>query len=121
MTAEFTPAWLSALEGFVESGRPHKHLQGHVKSAIGFIRSLQRKVSELEEVGAGVIHKELRIGLIRQVLHLAFLWVGGWREMVAELENYCSEPVRLKAMTAVLDQMDEWKKTAQAALEREAP
>lgn len=37
--------------------------------------------------------------------HLANL--GGWREAVAELEDHCSEPVRLKNMTAALDQIDE--------------
>ena len=43
-------------------------------------------------------------------------WKGAWREAIAELEDFCSEPVRLKNMVAALDALDEWHSEAIAAL-----
>jgi hypothetical protein len=42
--------------------------------------------------------------------------IGGWREMVAELEDFCSEPVRLSAMIAALNQIDRCRPMIRAAL-----
>jgi len=44
---------------------------------------------------------------------------GGWREAIVELEDFCSEPVRLKNMLAAADQIDEWVKQARAVLEEQ--
>lgn len=43
-------------------------------------------------------------------------YLGGWREMIAELEDFCSEPVRLKAMVAALDQIDRLRPYIRRAL-----
>jgi hypothetical protein len=39
---------------------------------------------------------------------------GGWREAIVELEDFCSEPVRLKNMIAAADQLDRFAATARA-------
>lgn len=41
---------------------------------------------------------------------------GGWREAIVELEDWCSEPVRLKNMLAAADQLDRWAQDARAAI-----
>lgn len=41
---------------------------------------------------------------------------GGWREAITELEDFCSEPVRLKNMIAAADQLDEWAAKAKKLL-----
>ena len=41
--------------------------------------------------------------LLKRIGHL----LEGWREAVVELEDFCSEPVRLKNMVAAADQIDE--------------
>lgn len=41
---------------------------------------------------------------------------GGWREAITELEDFCSEPVRLKNMMAAADQIDDWSKRAKKLL-----
>lgn len=41
--------------------------------------------------------------------------IGGWREAIAELEDFCHESVRLKNMMAALDQIDAWKELALAS------
>lgn len=43
---------------------------------------------------------------------------GGWREAIVELEDHCSEPVRLKNMICAADQLDDWSSQARALLER---
>jgi len=51
--------------------------------------------------------------VLEDIYHL----LPGWREAVAELEDFCSEPVRLKNMLAALNQMDDCKAAAKKALE----
>jgi len=46
--------------------------------------------------------RERMQGLLREVMQLS----GGWREAVVELEDHCSNPVRLKNMVAAADQID---------------
>lgn len=41
---------------------------------------------------------------------------GGWQEAITELEDWCSEPVRLKNMVAAADQLDNWVKELRAAV-----
>lgn len=36
--------------------------------------------------------------------------LGAWREAIFELEDFCSEPVRIKNMVAAADRIDHWKK-----------
>jgi hypothetical protein len=43
---------------------------------------------------------------------------GGWREAIVELEDHCSERVRLRNMVAAADQLDRWADTARAAIAR---
>lgn len=43
---------------------------------------------------------------------------GGWREAIAELEDFCSEPVRLKNMLAALNQLDVWAKKATEVIKK---
>lgn len=52
------------------------------------------------------------LSLLNEALRLK----GGWREAIVELEDHCSEPVRLKNMIAAADQLDDWAARAQAAL-----
>ena len=40
---------------------------------------------------------------------------GGWREAIASMEVF-GDPVRLKNMTAALNQLDEWRKQVRRAL-----
>jgi hypothetical protein len=55
---------------------------------------------------------------LKAVLERAVQLSGGWREAIVELEDFCSEPVRLKNMIAAADQLDEWAANAKAALSR---
>jgi hypothetical protein len=41
---------------------------------------------------------------------------GGWREAIGEIEDWCSEPVRLKNMLAAIHQIDGWAAQARAAI-----
>ena len=50
--------------------------------------------------------------LLRRVAQL----LGGWREAIVELEDFCSDPVRLKNMLAAADQIDEIAPRIKAAL-----
>lgn len=52
--------------------------------------------------------KDANFAQVQLRIHLANL--GGWREAVSELEDFCHEPVRLKNMMAALDQIDELAK-----------
>jgi hypothetical protein len=63
-------------------------------------------VAELEYVN------EIALQLLRRVVQLA----PGWREAIVELEDFCSERVRLRNMMAAADQIDEWLPQAKAAL-----
>jgi hypothetical protein len=53
-------------------------------------------------------HRAMQYRLEKLEPHLKNL--GGWREAIAELEDFCHEPVRLKNMTAALNQIDELSK-----------
>ena len=44
--------------------------------------------------------------------------IGGWREAIAELEDFCSEPVRLRNMIVAVDQIDELKPKMVAAISK---
>lgn len=41
---------------------------------------------------------------------------GGWREAIVELEDHCSEPVRLNNMLVAADQLDDWATCARATV-----
>lgn len=58
--------------------------------------------------------EESFVALIRHALAEC----GGWREAITELEDFCSEPVRLKNMTAAADQLDAWRKRAMVLLKQ---
>lgn len=47
--------------------------------------------------------------MFKQIEHIKPL-LGGWREAIVELEDWCSEPVRLKNMIAAVDQIDDVRK-----------
>lgn len=53
---------------------------------------------------------------LREALEKGLALKGGWREAIVELEDHCSEPVRLRNMLAAADQLDDWAKEARAAL-----
>ena len=58
-------------------------------------------------------------GLLREaegLMHEALQRKGGWREAIVELEDHCSEPVRLKNMLAAADQLDDFASKARALL-----
>ncbi len=55
------------------------------------------------------------------LIKLALSLKGGWREAIVELEDHCSEPVRLRNMLAAADQLDAWATTARAAITKAAP
>jgi hypothetical protein len=50
------------------------------------------------------------------VLEMALKLKGGWREAIVELEDHCSEPMRLRNMLAAADQLDAFAEKARAAL-----
>lgn len=50
------------------------------------------------------------------LLELALALKGGWREAITMLEDYCSDPVRLKNMMAAADQLDNWSKSVGQSL-----
>ena len=45
-------------------------------------------------------------------------WKGAWREAIVELEDFCSEPVRLRNMIAAADALDDWASESRAVLAR---
>lgn len=55
-----------------------------------------------------------------EALEKALALKGGWREAIVELEDHCSEPVRLKNMRAAADQLDEWGTKVRALLAKHA-
>lgn len=65
---------------------------------------------------------EAEVARLREILSRALALKGGWREAITELEDHCSEPVRLKNMIVAADQLDDWAVTARAALKpKETP
>lgn len=44
--------------------------------------------------------------LFKNFVMLSLANLGGWREAIAETEDFCHDPVRLKNMQAALDQID---------------
>ena len=67
-------------------------------------------------VDAEVATLRRQLSEARRALEGGLRLLGGWREAVTELEDFCSEPVRLKNMMAAADQMDHWKVEARAFL-----
>jgi hypothetical protein len=55
---------------------------------------------------------------LRNSLEDIFHLMPAWREAIAELEDFCSEPVRLKNMVAALDQIDLLYPRARKALQK---
>jgi hypothetical protein len=51
-----------------------------------------------------------------EALEMALKLKGGWREAIVELEDHCSEPVRLRNMLAAVDQLDAFTQKAIAVL-----
>lgn len=41
-----------------------------------------------------------------EVLRTIGGYLGGWREAIGLLEDYCADPVKLKNMIAAIDQID---------------
>ena len=58
---------------------------------------------------------EAEIAKLREIILHGLQLSGGWREAIVELEDHCSEPVRLKNMLAAADGLDAWRKEAYAA------
>lgn len=54
--------------------------------------------------------------LLLDALSFAAPLIGGWREAIVELEDHCSDPVRLKNMIAAADQLDEFRKRLHGAI-----
>ena len=76
-----------------------------------FIEPLStRYVKIIEE--ALLAERDALMELVKRALQLK----GAWREAIVELEDHCSEPVRLKNMLAVADQLDEWADKAREVL-----
>ncbi len=50
------------------------------------------------------------------ILEDARKFKGGWREAIVELEDHCSERVRLKNMLAATDSLDDWAKKVDAII-----
>ena len=76
---------------------------------------LQDRIKELT-AEASAIHDEREA--FRDLINEALRLKGGWREAIVELEDHCSEPVRLRNMLAAADQLDEWATKSSAALSR---
>lgn len=57
-----------------------------------------------------------RVKVLEEALTKALRLKGGWREAIVELEDFCSEPVRLRNMIAAADQLDEWAESTRAVL-----
>lgn len=57
-----------------------------------------------------------RVEVLEEALTKALRLKGGWREAIVELEDFCSEPVRLRNMIAAADQLDEWAESTRAVL-----
>lgn len=55
-----------------------------------------------------------RIEALEAIIGEALRFKGGWREAIVELEDHCSDPVRLKNMLAAADQLDAWATKARA-------
>lgn len=80
----------------------------HLKSALGYTLASFYSVDAVKLAAAA---PDL-LAALQEGLHLK----GGWREAIVELEDHCSEPVRLKNMLAAADQLDAWAAKARAAL-----
>ncbi len=63
----------------------------------------------MDEIAASL---GLQVNELKEIILEGLQLSGGWREAIAELEDHCSEPVRLKNMMAALDGLDEWRKKA---------
>jgi len=68
----------------------------------------------VEEPGGSILTTEPKT--LKELVELALQLKPGWREAIVELEDFCSEPVRLKNMVAAADQLDDWAKQAQRLL-----
>lgn len=68
----------------------------------------------MEEPGGSILTTEPKT--LKELVELALQLKPGWREAIVELEDFCSEPVRLKNMVAAADQLDDWAKQAQRLL-----
>jgi len=75
--------------------------------------SEERKMSELSD-NVALAFKEYN--RLRALVERAVQLSGGWREAIVELEDHCSERVRLRNMLAAADQLDEWTAEARKAL-----
>jgi hypothetical protein len=75
---------------------------------------LELKIAANERADAALARTAALEEALREALSLA----GGWREAITELEDFCSESVRLKNMTAAAEQLDNWVKRARALLPR---
>lgn len=61
---------------------------------------------------------ETRCAKLREIIVDALKEKGAWREAIVELEDHCSELVRLGNMTAAADRLDDWAKNAQKTIEK---
>ncbi len=80
-------------------------------------RNAYEKVKQSQHVAEDRSQKaEDRVTALEDAVEAGLRLKGGWREAIVELEDHCSEPVRLKNMLAAADQLDDWAAQARAAL-----
>jgi hypothetical protein len=111
------------------------HTQGPLEIDLGALPSIVVVAADLgdiaeffsrEEHSVGASHEEALanarlfvaaadlLALVNDGLSLK----GGWREAIVELEDFCSEPVRLRNMIMAASQLDRWANTARAIIAR---
>lgn len=65
---------------------------------------LRRRTDEISAAYAVAEERRVRA---ENLLNRIAAQLGGWREMVVELEDWCSDEARSKGMLAAADQIDE--------------
>ena len=85
-----------------------KVVLAHEVDSTRLLQADQRAAEALE----GERRANEKLGETLKVIERALQLSGGWREAVVELEDFCSEPVRLKNMIAAANQIDDWRKEA---------
>jgi hypothetical protein len=76
------------------------------------------KLDTTMHVGSDIRILISRIARDEAILKRIGFLLEGWREAVVELEDFCSEPVRLKNMLAAADQIDEVARDIRTAMRK---
>jgi hypothetical protein len=107
-----------AKDGIVwKSPIQNKHADGSLTITIGFPVCKMHDAAEGQEgIVAAMLNRSALLDEFVEIINRALALKGGWREAVVELEDHCSEPVRLKNMMAAADQLDDWAVKARAAI-----